>query len=183
MKKLLAACLFAAAAQLGGFRIEFQEPDVVISNDSLIIGLAAKRPRHTATVVKNCRRAARQIRQFAGPGVVALDVSTALFTDFCVNTNDATGAIDAVSNKLSTFVESRAASIRAECEGVAVIGVLVTAYAPALVYSEAAPPTPYTTKVWSAVHIAKAGLSNSKWFVEFANVAHAATFRIQEMDT
>jgi hypothetical protein len=110
-----------------------------------------------------------------------LDVSTALFTDYCVNTNDATGAKDAASGKLWAFVQSRAASIRAECEDVAVIGVLVTAYAPALVYNNSAPPTPYTTKVWSAVHIAKAGLVDSQWFVEFVNLAHAATFRTQEM--
>lgn len=176
------ACFIAAAAQLGGCRINFQEPDVVISSRNLVVGLAAKRPRRDTTFLKNCRRAARQIRSYAGPGIVALDATTALFEDFCVNTNDPTGAVAAVSRKLWTFVEGRADRIRSECEDVPVIGVLVTAYAPALIYREAAPPTLYTTKVWSAVDIGNAGPTNRQWFAEFVKSAHAAAFRKQEMD-
>jgi hypothetical protein len=169
-------CFIGAAAQLGGYDVRFQEPDVMVGRDGLIVGIAAKRPRHSSTVLKNCRRASRQIREVGLGGIVALDLSLAVFADFCVNTNDPLGAKEAVARTLWRFVESRADKLRLECRDAPVVGLLLTAYAPALVYHEDKPPTLYSTKVWLAVQIARAGPENFRWFNEFVNYAHAAAF-------
>lgn len=171
-------CFLGAAAQLAGYEVQFREPDLAILVNDVAIACAAKRPRHSSTVAKNCRRAVRQIRQGSEPGLVALDVSAALFSDFCINTNDTIGAKEIAARTLWTFVEKHSAELRSECQGANIIGILVTAYIPALVYGDQV-PTIYTTKVWSAVHLAAAGAGNSRMFLQFVNRAHAACFPSQ----
>lgn len=169
-------CFLAAVAQLAGYCICFNEPDIAVSSNGVNVGIAAKRPRHISTVQKNCHRAVRQIRSVGGKGIVALDVTTALFWDFCVNTSDPIGAKTVVADLLRKFVDAHASQLRAECAQDSIIGVLVTAYAPALVYHADGPPTLYTTKVWSAVDLASAEAKDRYWFAQFVSRAHEACF-------
>ena len=115
------------------------------------------------------------------PGIVALDLTTALFSDFCVNTSHPESAKDLVALRLSSFVEHQSHHLRAECRDAPVIGIIVSAYAPALIYNTPV-ATVYTAKVWSAVHLAEAGETESAWFLSFVDAAHGAAFRQQAPD-
>jgi hypothetical protein len=167
--------VLGAAAQLGGYDVEFIEPDVSISGNGLAAGIAAKRPRNLLNVIKNCRRAARQIRERCTPGIVAIDLSTALFFDVVINTTDPLGAKNYMASKQAAFVDKYAAELRLEVKNTPVIGVLLTAYAPALVYRDAkVPASLYTTQIWSVVQIAAAGPQIYNSFLDFADRAHKA---------
>lgn len=72
-------CYIAAVFQLSGIDCELAEPDIAITHPDFPFRIAAKRPRDKETVLKNVKKAIKQIGTAGGKGIIALDLSDALF--------------------------------------------------------------------------------------------------------
>jgi hypothetical protein len=103
--------LVAGVAQLSGYEIEFDEPDIVVKDGNITFGIAAKRPRTAAGIRRNLRKAAKQISKSNRDGMIALDCSVILATDRAITTISESHAVDFVSDLLARFMQDNASEI------------------------------------------------------------------------
>jgi hypothetical protein len=166
----------AAVAELSGYRIRFDEPDMVVQNDICTFGIAAKRPRSSRTIEKNCRKAVRQIQQSGIPGIVALDVSLALYPKKCINTNALAGALTSVEVAVNRFVTERYNMLYDICAGDHVLGVLASLHLPVLNFGHAVGPQLATAIRWTVVPFCAPSDKRLGWILQFAQVSELGLF-------
>jgi hypothetical protein len=166
----------AAVAELSGYKVSFAEPDVVVRKGTRIFGIAAKRPRSKRRIEKNCRKAANQIRQSGLPGIVALDVSFALYPNQCVNTNDLSGGLRFVQAAVNNFVKSYYHDLADACRDAGALGVLACLQLPVLNYGH--DPTPQLASVvrWLLAPYCEPDDERLRWIIEFAGDCELGLF-------
>jgi hypothetical protein len=125
--------LVAGVAQLSGYAVEFEEPDIVVTEGNVCFGIAAKRPRNQNGVRRNIHKAAKQISKTNRDGIIALDCTAILATDRAITTTDDAQATELVNEILERFIRNIGFEIhRAKSES-NVIGILLTLYMPATI--------------------------------------------------
>jgi hypothetical protein len=67
----------AVCTSAGLHPVELEEPDVICVLNGMRFGIAAKRVKSAANILKNVEKAVDQIRKSQLPGIVALDTSLA----------------------------------------------------------------------------------------------------------
>ena len=97
--------------------IEGRKPDFVISVGSMSCGVEVKRPHSFKSVGRLLSDAAKQLRDYKLPGVIALDLSECIVSDELIIPNGTIPASDVVrqrlypaANKLMNYVDSYARS-------------------------------------------------------------------------
>jgi hypothetical protein len=158
----------AAVSELSGYKVSFSEPDVVVGTDNCTFGIAVKRPHSLRRIQKNCRKAASQIRQSGLPGIIAIDVSFALYPNQCINTNDLTGSLVFVQAAVNNFVANYSDTFYDACRNDRVLGVLVCLQLPVLNFGHATAPQLATAVRWLLAPYCEHGDERLKWIVEFA---------------
>lgn len=166
----------AAVVELSGFSIRFAEPDVVVQNGANSFGIAAKRPSSKRKIEKHCRKAANQISRSGLPGIVALDVSSALYPDQCVNTNDLAGALTFVQVAANDFVSKNYHMLRDACIDDGVLGILVCLQLPMLNFGHPVAPQLGTTVRWLLVPCCDPGDERLRWILRFAEQCELGLF-------
>ncbi len=142
----------AAIAELSGYSVRFEEPDLVVSEGSeCVLGIAAKRVRSPRRAEARCREAVKQIQSATVPGLVALDLSLALYPGKCVNTNDPEGAVLFAKAVADQFVQRNARWLNRVCSAKDVLGLLVHVQLPALNLAHPVSPQLLTTMRWTLV--------------------------------
>jgi hypothetical protein len=156
----------AAVMQRSGYDIMIAEPDVVIKDAGRMIGIAAKRPQSAASVVRNVKKAADQIRNTRLSGLIALDLSLiagggVLFVD------TEGGARLGVAIAVNKFLHDHQAEIERACQGKHVIGCLVTLNLPSLIRVERGGYKTATAVRWIIIDLSN-DFSTSEWLRRFA---------------
>lgn len=154
----------ASVASLGGCTVGFAEPDIVVEFDGKRFGIAAKHPRRPRQIEKRIRSAVRQIERSGVPGLVALDLSHALYPDLCINTNATEGAqqfLKIAADRAAMGWYERLGSV---FKSDAVLGLLVHIELPALVIENG-------SRLISAARwtIVCSGHARASWALDFAN--------------
>lgn len=158
----------AAVAELSGYKVRFAEPDVIVQTDGYAFGIAAKRPRSIRGIEKNVKKAASQILQSGLPGIIALDMSFALYPNQCINTNDLIGGLIFVQKAANDFVDKYSEKFRKICRDDNVLGVLVSLQMPVLNYGHDDGPQLATAVRWTLAPYCEANEGRLKWIFEFA---------------
>jgi len=158
----------AAVAELSGYKVIFNEPDVVVRDDNYAFGIAVKRPHSLRRIQKNCRKAASQIRQSGLPGIIAIDVSFALYPNQCINTSDLTGSLVFVQAAVNNFVSNYSDTFRDACKDDSVLGVLVCLQLPVLNFGHPTAPQLATAVRWLLAPYCELDDERLRWIIEFA---------------
>jgi hypothetical protein len=166
----------AAVAELSGYKVSFDEPDVVVRDGTRVFGIAAKRPRSKRRIEKNCRKAANQIRQSGLPGIVALDVSFALYPNQCVNTNDLSGGLLFVQAAVSNFLKSYYHDLADACRDDGALGVLACLHLPVLNFGHDPPPQLASAMRWLVAPYCDPGDERLRWIIDFAENCELGLF-------
>ncbi|MBJ7405063.1 MAG: hypothetical protein JHD07_17850 [Bradyrhizobium sp.] len=101
----------ASVAQLSGYEIDFQEPDILIKDGDRSFGIAAKRPRTAPGLRRNLQKAAKQILKSTFEGMIAVDCSVILATDRAITTTSDEHAAEFVEEILADFLRDSAFEI------------------------------------------------------------------------
>lgn len=125
-------CFLGAVAARGGYQVTFDEPDIVVGDDRVRFVIAAKRPRSTASVEKNCRKAARQIAATGLPGLIAIDLTHALHMAWCLTPSTREDALATVEESVEGFLVAHEALLK-RCVGGRAAAVLATVHLPAVI--------------------------------------------------
>jgi hypothetical protein len=173
-------CLLAAVMELGGYGVSFEEPDVQVTSAEAAFGLAAKRPRRLASVRKNSRKAARQIRDSGRAGLVVLELSAALYPDGCINTNDELGAVALLREATNRFFMTNAVQLFQFCAERAVFGVVVVLHLPVLLHREGYAAGLTTSTRWGIMPLCQPGDTRLNWVGEFMNRSELGLFGPRE---
>ena len=157
-----------AVAELSGYKVNFAEPDIIVQCDTYTFGIAAKRPRSKRAVEKNCRKAASQIRQSGLPGIIALEMSFALYPNQCINTNDLAGSLAFIQAAANKFVGDYYHTFRKVCRDDSVLGVFVCLQLPVLNFGHPVAPQLATAVRWLLAPYCEPHDERLRWILEFA---------------
>jgi len=128
-------CFIAAICALGGYAVEFTEPDVRVSGFGHEFLIAAKRPRTEGSVEKNFRKAQRQIDRAGGRGLVALDVSEVLHHGQLFRSRTDRDAADLARASADRFLKSRQRQFLRIVAGRTTVGALMSLHVPVQTYT------------------------------------------------
>jgi hypothetical protein len=99
--ELIIASMFRRA----NYTVELDEPDVVLTSESLQIGIAAKRPRSAKKLDDTIKKADKQIKGSGLQGIVALDLSLIVSpSDAHIATTDFQAAFNHVKEIANNFI-------------------------------------------------------------------------------
>ncbi len=168
-------CYLGAVCALSGYKVRFDEPDVVVEDGSCIFGLAAKRPRNLRKIEANCRKAVHQIECSGRSGLVALDLSLSLYPKKCINTNDVTGAVALLEAATQNFAQQNLTWLTKVCQSHHSFGVLLTIHLPVLIFDSPVPRLA-TSKRWEVMLLCSPTDSRVKWGLEFASRCELGLF-------
>ena len=162
-------CLVAAVSELSGYTIRFDEPDVLVERDNRLFGIAAKRITSHRKIESNCRKGVRQILKSGIPGIIALDISFALYPNQCINTNDLRGSLRFVEAAANTFVADYHKRLEAICRDQLVLGVLVNVQLPVLNFGHEAGPQLASAIRWTIDPFCNHDDRLLRWILQFAH--------------
>lgn len=162
-------CLVAAISELSTYFIQFNEPDVLVKKNNKVFGIAAKRIQSLRKVEANCRKGAQQVIKSGIPGVIALDLSFALYPNQCINTNALEGALRFVEIAANKFVADHYKKLETLCRDQMVLGVLVNLQLPVLNFGHEAGPQLATAVRWTLVPFCSSGDERLGWILQFAD--------------
>lgn len=123
----------AAVAVLSGYPVQFAEPDVHVTTPGGRLGIAAKRPKSVGMIESRCKSAARQIIRSGVPGIIALDLSFALYPHRYLNVTSqqaAHSALDGISRRVIATYSRRLARTLNQT---GILGILVHLQVPAII--------------------------------------------------
>jgi hypothetical protein len=166
----------AAVCELSGYGISFSEPDVIVRDQDCCFGIAAKRPRSSRTIDRNCRKATAQIKRSKLPGMVALDLSTALYPNQCINTNDLDGVILFVETAANHFIACHYDRLKYLCRDDSVFAVLVSLQLPALNLGNLLGPQVVTGTRWVLAPMCEPQDARRGWIFDFTLKAELGLF-------
>lgn len=161
-------CFVAAVSELSGYSIRFNEPDVLVERDNHLFGIAAKRITSPRKIESNCRKAVRQILQSRLPGIVALDISYALYPNQCINTNDLQGGLRFVEGATNTFIVTYHKKLEAICREQLVLGVLAHLQLPVLNFGHEEGPQLASAIRWTIDPFCSHDGQQLRWILQFA---------------
>jgi len=156
-----------AVCELSGYSVEFGEPDLVLSDDSQVFVIAAKRPRNYARCEKNFKKGVRQINGSGKPGMVAVDLSFALQADQCINTNDLRGGQVFVEEVANNFARMHQARLRNLSKGGNILGALLHVQMPVINYGHPTGPQLGIATRWTIVPLTDDENYGFLWVSEF----------------
>jgi len=139
-------CFVAAVLELSGLAVAFEEPDLLLTAGGQTVAIAAKRPRSRRSILKNLQRGISQVRRSGSPGLVALDLSTALHHGDCINTNDVRGGALLLREATDSAVAELIPRVRSNAQSSDVFGILGHLMLPVLNFGH-----PQGTQVATAV--------------------------------
>jgi hypothetical protein len=166
----------AAVSELSGYRITFDEPDVIVEGGGHRFGIAAKRPRSSRAIKKNCRKAVHQIEVSGIPGMVALDLSTALYSNACINANDMAGVALFVETAANRFLADNYEGLKSLCHENLVFAVLVSVQLPALSFGHPLGTQVITGTRWAAAPMCDSLDDRRSWIFEFVRKCELGLF-------
>ncbi len=171
-----------AVCELSGYAVHFDEPDIILSDNAEVFGIAAKRPRNRRQIEKNCKKAVRQIRRSGVPGLIALDLSFALQANQCVNTNDLLGAKVLVEEIVNGFIHENNARLRQICREECVLGVLAHLQMPVINFGHQDGPQVATAIRWTVAPFTDPQLDGFLWANEFNRKCEIGLFGPRPLD-
>lgn len=125
-------CFIAAVFELSGYKIGFGEPDVIIECDQYKVAIAAKRPRNIGSIERNCKKAIEQIRRSGLPGIIALDLSEAIYPANYIKVPDDSIPQTFLKQIVINFVSIYGDKLKETCRNNLVFAVLLQVHLPAL---------------------------------------------------
>jgi hypothetical protein len=161
-------CFVAAVSELSGYSIRFNEPDVLVERDNHLFGIAVKRITSPRKIESNCRKGVRQILKSGFPGIIALDISYALYPHQCINTNDLQGALRFVEGATNTFIATYHKRLEAMCREPHVLGVLAHLQLPVLNFGHAEGPQLASAIRWTIDPFCSQKDQPLRWILQFA---------------
>lgn len=165
-----------AVCGLSDYSIRFNEPDIVIQEGECIFGVAAKRPRSIKSIEKNCRKAKRQIRKSDMSGIVALDLSAALYPNRCINTNDIRGAIELIEQATNDFIVRNRNKLESSCRDDSVFAILIQLHLPVLTIDHILSPQINTAKRWAIIPLCSIEDKRMSWISTFMTKCEIGLF-------
>jgi hypothetical protein len=165
-----------AVCELSGYRVRFEEPDVLVQDGARLFGLAAKRPRNPRKAEANCRKAVRQIGRSGHPGLVALDLSSALYPNKCINTNDLRSATAFVEAATRRFADANLRWLSAVCRSNNSFGALLTIHLPVINFGHPRAPQLATATRWDVVILCNSDDPRFQWGFDFARRCELGLF-------
>lgn len=169
-------CLPAAVCELGGYGVAFEEPDVQIASAEAAFGFAAKRPRRLGGLRRHCRKAAKQIRGTGKPGLVILELSTALYPDGCINANEEIGGVVLLREATNQFFAANATQLRQFCAERGVFGIAIVLHLPMLLHRDGYAAGLTTAKRWGIMALCSPGDPRLRWIGEFMSRCEIGLF-------
>lgn len=165
-----------AVCELSGYTIRYAEPDIILTEDSEVFGIAAKRPRNTLKIEKNYKKAVHQIRDSGLPGLIAIDLSFALQKDKCINTNDLSGAQMLVEEVANRFVRINYDRLRNLSTDDKILGALVHVQMPVINFGHPAGPQLATAIRWTVAPFNKSDEEAFRWGCAFSRKCEVGLF-------
>ncbi|MFM8332917.1 MAG: hypothetical protein ACKN9T_14630 [Candidatus Methylumidiphilus sp.] len=165
-----------AVCELSGYQVVFEEPDLMIRDNLIQFGLAAKRPKNPRKIETNYRKAARQIKHSGSPGLIALDLSMALYCDKCINTNELEGATAFVELAIDHFRESSQHWLQASYRDSQIFGVLITLHLPVLKFGHAVAAQLASATRWELILNCEPTDPRFQWGIDFASRCEQGLF-------
>jgi hypothetical protein len=130
----------------------------------------------------NCRKAVDQIERSGLPGLVALDLSLALYPSKCINTNDLEGAIFFVEEAVRAFTQANLQWLTAVCRGNQSFGALLTVHLPVLNFGHPGGPQFATAKRWDIMLLCSRDHPGFQWGLDFARRCELGLFGPRSID-
>ena len=166
-----------AVCKLSGYQIEFDEPDLIVADKDVRFGIAAKRPRSHKTIEKNLRKAAKQVQKSGIEGIVALDLSFALYADKCINTNDLSGSHLFVKSAVDNYVKTNFDRIKHLCREELVMGALLHLHLPVLSFEAPNESPRLATAIrWTIVPFIEDKFERFLWALDFSKRCEIGLF-------
>jgi len=156
----------AAVAVLSGYSVQFNEPDVVVDGPDGRFGIAAKRPRSMAKFGSRLSEGAHQVNQTALPGVIALDLSFALYPGQCINADSVEAAVAFLTAAAKRTLDQNIVRVKSIFERPGILGILVQIHLPILILTGERVPPLITCIRWTVAPSARD--ERAAWVTAFA---------------
>ena len=157
-----------AVCELSGYSVRFDEPDIVVTDNFQVFGIAAKRPRNERKLQANCKKAVRQIRNSGISGLIAIDLSFALQADQCINTIDLRGATLFVEEIANGFIRDNHTRLQDICRDKCVLGALIHVQMPVINFGHPDGPQLATAIRWTVAPFTESQVEGFFWATEFS---------------
>jgi hypothetical protein len=164
----------AAAAQLSGYQASFAEPDIILHHPEGPLAVAAKRPRSLRKIGRHLKDALAQVRGSELPGVIAIEVSHALYPAQCINSNALEGVQEFVAEAGKRAAAYCLKLMRRLPTPGNFIGLLVQVELPAVVRADPAPPHVTTSLRWTVTPAVDA--ADAQLLLDFARRCEVGLF-------
>jgi hypothetical protein len=126
----------ASVASLSGYNVCFREPDIIINEEDVVFGIAAKRPRRHSGFERNVARAVKQIRNSGIKGIIALDCSIVAADGKAITTTDPMEAANLAKELCEAVLKVHLTCIKDLRRHAHVLGVLFSIHLPVTIVDE-----------------------------------------------
>lgn len=170
-----------AVFELSGLEVQFAEPDIIIADGLDQIGIAAKRPRNTQKIERNCIKASKQITNSKSKGLIAIDLSFALHLNQCLNCLELEDCNTWLEHESKRLICRYHELFKNACRHRDVLGVLVHLHVPVINHGKTPVPKIATAIRWTIAPFPSSAHDAVDWAKRYVKSCSQGLFGKSEM--